>query len=164
MIRVRPASSCSGFSTGIAAIVVQLGLAMMRLRAFLISSGFTSLTISGTSGSMRHADELSITVTPHAAKRGASSREDLPPAEKSAMSRPVGSAVDASSTVTSPPFHGSFVPADRADAKKRMALTGNFRSARTARMTLPTWPVAPTIPIFILALRSSRFALEPRRR
>ena len=36
----------------------------------------TSLTTSGTSGSIRHADELSITVTPAAANLGASTLDD----------------------------------------------------------------------------------------
>ena len=66
---------------------------------------------------MRNAEELSMTVTPAAAKRGASSRDDVAPAEKRAMSRPDGSAIAASSTVISVSFHGSVVPADRADAK-----------------------------------------------
>ena len=84
----RPASSCSGLSTGIAAIVVQLGLAMMPLRALAIVAGLTSLTTSGTSGSIRHADELSMTMAPAAANRGASSRDEVAPAENRAMSRP----------------------------------------------------------------------------
>ncbi len=66
---------------------------------------------------MRHADELSMTTAPAAAKRGASAREPVAPAENRAMSRPDGSAVAASSTAISPPFHGSVRPADRADAK-----------------------------------------------
>ena len=37
---------------------------------------------------MRHADELSMTMTPAAANRGASSRDDVAPAENRAMSRP----------------------------------------------------------------------------
>ena len=45
MIRRSPAASCSGLSTGIAAIVVQLGLAMIPLRASWIASGLTSDTI-----------------------------------------------------------------------------------------------------------------------
>ncbi|CAB4690967.1 unannotated protein [freshwater metagenome] len=138
MRRTRPASSCNGLSTGIAAIVVQLGLAMMRLWAFAISLGLTSLTMSGTSGSMRHADELSMTITPAAEKRGASTRDDEAPLENRAMSRPEGSAVSASSTVIWRSPHGNVVPAERDDAKKRMSLTGKFRSARMARMTLPT--------------------------
>ena len=117
MRRRSPAASCSGLSTGIAAIVVQLGLAMIPLRASSIASGLTSDTISGTSGSMRNADELSMTVTPAAANRGASSRDDVAPAENRAMSRPDGSATAASSTVISPSPHGRVVPADRAEAK-----------------------------------------------
>ena len=65
--RTSPAASCSGLSTGIAAIVVQLGLAMIPLRASATASGLTSLTTSGTSGSMRQAEELSMTTAPAAA-------------------------------------------------------------------------------------------------
>ena len=61
-----------------------------------------------------------MTVTPAAANRGACAREVVAPAENSAMSRPVGSAVAASSTTISPPPHGRVVPADRAEAKNRM--------------------------------------------
>src|SRR5829696_8179840 len=98
---------------------------------------------------MRNADELSMTIAPAAAKRGASSRDDVAPAENSAMSRPDGSAVEASSTVISVPFHGNAVPAERADAKKRKSLMGKSRSARMARITPPTCPVAPTTPILM---------------
>src|SRR5918995_3064718 len=107
-------------STGIAAIVVQFGLAMMPLRASAIDSGLTSETISGTSGSMRHADELSMTTAPAAANLGASSLDDVAPAENRAMSRPDTSAVAASSTVISASPQGSVVPAERADAKYRI--------------------------------------------
>ncbi len=102
-MRVRPASSCSTLSTGMAAMVVQFGLAMMplgrdRARVPTSRSKLTSLTTSGTSGSLRHADELSTTVTPAAANRGAWTRDIVAPAENNAMSRPPGSAVSASST------------------------------------------------------------------
>ena len=115
--RSSPASSCSTRSTGIAAIVVQFGLAMMPLRASRTASGLTSDTTSGTSGSIRHAEELSMTIAPAAANRGACAFDVAPPAENSAMSSPLGSAVAASSTTTSVPLQGSVVPADRADAK-----------------------------------------------
>ena len=107
----------SGLSTGIAAIVVQLGLAMMPFGVSWMRCPLTSLTISGTSGSIRNADELSITRAPAAANFGAYAREPVAPAENKAMSSPAGSAVSASSTVTSVPFHGKVVPADRDDAK-----------------------------------------------
>src|SRR6185312_14836988 len=71
MRRSRPASASSTLRIGMAAIVVQFGFAMIPLRASAIACGLTSLTTSGTSGSIRHALELSITVTPAAANRGA---------------------------------------------------------------------------------------------
>ena len=58
-----------------------------------------------------------MTVTPAAAKRGASSRDDVAPAENKAMSSPDGSAIAASSTVISSSPHGNVVPAERAEAK-----------------------------------------------
>ena len=144
--RRSPAAACSGFSTGMAAMVVQLGLAMIPFGTASSVCGLTSATTSGTSGSMRHAEELSMTVAPAAAKRGASSRDDGAPDEKRASSRPVRSAVAASSTVTSPPFHGRVRPAERAEAKNRISSTGKDRSSRSVRITPPTWPVAPTTP------------------
>ena len=125
-------------STGIAAIVVQLGFAMIPFRAWRTAPGFTSLTTSGTSGSIRQAEELSTTTAPAAANRGASSFEVAPPAENSAMSRPDGSAVSASSTVISRSPHAIVVPAERAEAKKRISATGNCRSSRMRRITAPT--------------------------
>jgi hypothetical protein len=150
--RTSPASSCSGLSTGIAAMVVQFGFAMMRLVAWWTSAPFTSATTSGTSGSIRHAEELSITVTPAAANVGASALELAPPAENSATSRPVGSASAASSTTTSAPCHGSVLPAERAEAKNLISSTGNERCARIRRIMVPTWPVAPTTPTFMIFL------------
>ena len=52
-------------------MVVQFGLAMMPFGGFFASCGFTSLTTSGTSGSLRQAEELSTTTAPAAANRGA---------------------------------------------------------------------------------------------
>jgi hypothetical protein len=69
-------------------MVVQFGLAMMPLGRSASVCGLTSDTTSGTSGCMRQADELSITVAPAAANRGASAREAVAPTENSAMSRP----------------------------------------------------------------------------
>ena len=59
-------------------MVVQFGLAIMPIGRFQASlSKFTSDTTSGTSGSLRHADELSITVTPAAANRRSASASGL---------------------------------------------------------------------------------------
>ena len=77
--RRSPAAACSGFSTGMAAMVVQLGLATIPFGMASSVWGLTSATTSGTSGSMRHAEELSMTIAPAAAKRGASSRDDGAP-------------------------------------------------------------------------------------
>src|SRR3954470_4732182 len=127
-------------------MVVQFGLAMIRFGAVSASAPLTSATTSGTSGSIRQAKELSMTVTPAAANFGASALDVDPPAEKRAMSSPVGSAVSASSTTTSAPAHGNVLPAERADAKYRISSTGNDRCARMRRIMAPTCPVAPTTP------------------
>ncbi|COV42344.1 Uncharacterised protein [Mycobacterium tuberculosis] len=117
-------------------MVVQFGLAMMPLgRRCASRSKFTSDTTNGTSGSLRHADELSITVTPPAAKRGACTFDMAEPAENNAISSPLGSAVSASSTSISWPRKASLRPCDRADAKNRTALAGKSRSSSNVRMT-----------------------------
>ena len=67
-------------------MVVQLGLAMMPLGRCAKAWAFTSGTTSGTSGSIRHAEELSITTAPACATTGAREREAVLPAEKRAMS------------------------------------------------------------------------------
>ena len=79
-----------------------------------------------------------MTVAPAAANRGASSRDDVAPAENRAMSSPDGSAVGRVLDGDLPSPHGSVVPADRAEAKKRSSSTGKPRSASRRRMTPPT--------------------------
>ena len=87
-IPVSPASSWSGFITGMATIVVQFGLATIPLRISRNAAALTSGTTSGTSGSMRQAEVLSTTTAPAAASRGASSLDALAPVEQRAMSSP----------------------------------------------------------------------------
>ena len=70
------------------AIVVQFGLATMPFGMLSSSWSFTSATTSGTSGSMRQADELSITIAPAAAIAGARSFAAYLPAENRATSSP----------------------------------------------------------------------------
>ena len=87
-------------------MVVQLGLAMMPWPAAMTAaaaSGLTSETTSGIAGSLRKALELSTTIAPASANTCASAREVVAPAENSATSRPLGSAVAASSTTISRP-------------------------------------------------------------
>ena len=142
--RTSSASTCSGFSTGMAAMVVQLGLAMIPLGRSSIACGLTSLTTSGTSGSIRQALELSMTTAPASANRGAWAREPVAPAENSAIWMPAGSAVATSSTTISRPSTSIVEPAERAVANRRSSRIGNARSTRMSRITVPTWPVAPT--------------------
>ena len=87
---------------------------------------------------MRHADELSTTTAPAAANRGACTRDIVAPAENSAMSRPDGSAVSASSTSISWPRNVSFLPCERAEAKNRTEVAGKSRSSNSFRITWPT--------------------------
>ena len=123
-------------------MVVQFGLAMMpflRSPARRTSlSKLTSDTTNGTSASLRHADELSITVTPAAANRGACTSDIVLPAENNAMSRPVGSAVAASSTSISWPRKASLRPWERAEAKNLTDVAGKSRSSSSVRITWPT--------------------------
>ncbi len=76
------ALSCNGLSATTSCAVEQFGLAMMFF--FLkpsVAAAFTSGTISGTSGSMRHAEELSITTAPAAPIFGDHSFDTAPPAD-----------------------------------------------------------------------------------
>lgn len=68
---------------------MQFGLAMIPFGRTRAACGLTSETTSGTSGSLRQAEELSITTAPWAATFSASAFEVAPPAENSTMSRPV---------------------------------------------------------------------------
>ena len=99
----RPASSWSGLSTGMATIVVQLGLATMPLGMSSRSAAFTSGTTSGTRSSMRQALELSTTMPPAAAMAGEMTFDEVAPAALRAMSMPEKSAPSASSTVIDVP-------------------------------------------------------------
>ena len=100
-----------------AAMVVQLGLAMMPSSALSTSSGLTWETINGTRGSMRQAEELSMTVAPARATSGAHCFEVPPPAENRATSMPWKSALAMSSTTTSRSPQGRTLPAERSEAK-----------------------------------------------
>ena len=109
------------------------------------ASALASGTTRGTSGSRRQADELSMTMAPAAARRGASSRDTEAGALHRAKSMPERSAVAASSTTMSSSPQGSVEPAERPEARYRMEVTGKLRSTRIERRTTPTWPVAPTM-------------------
>jgi hypothetical protein len=119
---VRPNSTCSACSGGMIAIVVQFGLATMPLLMLFSASGLTSETTSGTSGSMRKADELSTTIAPRAAKRGAHSREIEPPALKIATSKPSRRSSSARPWTVRP--SSSTLPAERSEANGTISDAG----------------------------------------
>ena len=85
---LRPASASRRFSGGMATMVVQLGLATMPLGIDSSACGLTSDTTSGTSGSRRQAEELSITTAPWEAARSAKARLVVAPAENRQTSSP----------------------------------------------------------------------------
>ena len=108
---------------------------------------FTSDTTSGTSGSLRHADELSITVTPAAANRGACTSDIvLPGGEQRDVQtgRVRRRGVFDFDLLAA---EGSLRPCERAEAKNRIVVAGKSRSSSSLRITWPTCPVAPTTPI-----------------
>ncbi len=102
-----------GHSGTSAVIAAQFGTAMMplcsRIRPALIS-GITS----GTFGSIRKAEELSITTAPALTAIGANFREMPPPAENSAMSTPSKERSVSSSITIFCPRKSMVLPAERA--------------------------------------------------
>ena len=128
-------------------MVEQLGLAMMRQprlpRATNAASRFTSGTTSGTWGSMRNAELLSMTTAPASAKSGARSLLSEPPALNSAMSTSGTSAARAWTTWERPPNTIS-CPALRWLARSTSSETGKSRLSRVLTISRPTAPVAPT--------------------
>ncbi|MNX44388.1 hypothetical protein D3C86_748720 [compost metagenome] len=112
-----------------------------------------SALISGTTnffvGSILHADELSITVVPAAANFGAHSNEVSPPAEKTAISAFISTAVCIPTTLYFVPLYSISFPTDLSDATGINSVTGKFLSAKTLSITSPTIPVAPTTAILI---------------
>ena len=73
-------------------MVEQLGLAT-NSEGPCNAWAFTSGTTKGTDGSMRQAEELSMTRIPASVKRGAHSMDTDPPAENKAKSAPLSMAV-----------------------------------------------------------------------
>src|SRR5215211_2444517 len=105
-------------------MVEQLGLAIILSFAVKIWA-FTSGTTNGLAGSIRQAEELSITVMPASANLGAHSREVLPPAENKAIA---GLAAIASSMLTTLyflPLNSTSLPRDFSEATAINSSTGN---------------------------------------
>src|SRR4051794_29766846 len=140
----RPYSRCSGAIAMIIAMVVQFALAMMPRGRRLIASLLTSGTTSGTSCCIRNAAELSTTVTPRDTAIGAHSSDTSSGTSNMAMSTPSNASGVSSRTTIFSPRQSSSLPADRADAIKRMSPQTFLRDDNSSRMTVPTEPVAPT--------------------
>ena len=131
--------------SGISAVIAeQLGTAMMplcsRMRRPLISG-----IASGTLGSMRNADELSITTAPAFTAIGENLRETPLPTENSAMSTPSKESSRNSSIATVSPRKSTVLPAERTLASALSFLTGNPRLFSVAMNSRPTAPVTPAM-------------------
>src|SRR3954467_10046483 len=133
-----------GHSGTSAVIAAQFGLAMMplwsRMRPALIS-GMTS----GTSGSIRKAEELSTTTAPDFTAIGAYFFEMPLPAENSAMSTPWKECGFNSSIMTPSPRKLMVWPAERALANALSLPTRKLRLSMVAMNSAPTAPVTPTM-------------------
>ena len=152
------AASWRGFRATSIWMVEQLGLAMMPLCQSR-SSGFTSGTTRGQRSSMRQAAELSTTTQPERAAQGANLVEVAPPAEKMARSTPSKESSFSSWTVNSPSPKGTFLPAERAEAKASTSVAGNLRLYRVFSISRPTAPVAPqtaTVSLSLMAVSVTR--------
>ncbi len=149
-------------------MVEQFGLAMIPSWPSR-SCGLTCETTSGMVGSIRQADELSMTVAPRAAAAGARSREMSAPALKRAISTPSKASGTASAISMVWPRTDTVRPADRPEASRRNSPTGKSRSPRTWIIVRPTTPVAPTTATvsglpFILGMAPHALSLVRARR
>src|SRR5689334_13889551 len=104
----------------------------------------TSGTTSGTSGSMRQALELSITMAPALVAIGLASRLTEAGVLESTMSTPANASGRIGSTVYVLPLKVRDLPALRWEARNLIERKGNACSSSTCRMISPTAPVAPT--------------------
>src|SRR5215210_1432781 len=111
------ARSCSGLRTTTIWIVEQFGLATMPLGIDRSASAFTSGTTSGTSGSMRHALELSMTIAPALAAIGLDSRLTDAGVLDRTICTPWNASGRIGSTVYDLPFQTTGLPALRSEAR-----------------------------------------------
>ena len=112
--------------------------------AISIASGFTSGTISGTSGSIRQADELSMTRGPARPIFGDHSLEKAPETLISTTSTLEKSNCSMSLQRMIPSFQPTSTPMDLREAMACISSTGKFTSSRMLNISRPTLPVAPT--------------------
>ena len=88
-------------------MVLQFGFAII-LSSLVNTLAFTSGTTNFLLGSILHAEELSITVVPTSANRGAHSKLVFPPAENKAISGFIEIAVCIPTTEYSLPLYFTF--------------------------------------------------------
>jgi hypothetical protein len=101
--------------------------------------------MSGTSASIRNADELSITAAPARCAMGANCVAVPAPALKKASSMPAKEFCSSAATEKSFPRNSKLFPAERGEASSRKSATGKSRRSITRSSSIPTAPVAPTI-------------------
>src|SRR5690242_14771863 len=140
-------------------MVEQLGLAMI-LSAALNTWAFTSGTTNFLVGSIRQAEELSITVMPASANLGAHSSEVLPPAENKATAGFAAIASVMLTTLNFFPLYSTSLPTDFSEATGNNSVTGKLRSANTCNILVPTKPVAPTTATFMFCSFCFVFLVE----
>src|SRR5689334_17880918 len=129
-----------------AVMAAQFGLAIMPLCSLMRPPLISGMT-SGTFGSMRNADELSITTAPAFTATGANFLDMAPPAENSAISTPWNELSVSSSTTISRPRKLSLWPAERLLASAFSPPTRKPRRSMVAMNSAPTAPVTPAMAI-----------------
>jgi hypothetical protein len=102
---------------------------------------------SGIFGSIRKADELSITTAPAFTATGENFLEIPLPAENRAISTPSNEFSVSSSMTTFRPRKSIVLPAERALASALSLPTRNARLSMVAMNSAPTAPVAPAMAI-----------------
>src|ERR1043166_5864225 len=130
-MRLILARSCSGLSATTIWIVEQFGFATIPLGILRKASAFTSGTTSGTSGSIRQALELSITMAPAFAAIGLDSRLTDAGVDDNTMSTPANASGRIGSTRYELPLNWIDLPALRSEARNLMARRLNARSMST---------------------------------
>ena len=146
------------FTATMVMIVEQFGFAITPW-CRSASSGLISGTTSGTSSSMRNADELSTNTAPASTIAGRNARAAPAPTAPSTMSIPLNDSAVASSIGSVSPAKYTRLPTLRALASAFTCETGNRRSAKIFSISCPTAPVAPstaTLYSFIIFLPPAR--------
>src|SRR4051794_34720807 len=114
-------------------MATQFGLATIPFGMQASSWALTSGTTSGTSGSIRHADELSTTMAPALAAIGLNSRLTDAGVLDRTISTPANASGRIGSTLYCWPRNVTDLPALRSEARNLIERVGNARSSSTFR-------------------------------